>query len=233
MARFFIDRPVLAWVISIVIILLGAIAAGFLPIAEYPEITPPTVRVTASYPGANANVVADTVAAPITGRLRTPRARSAGRSRACLRAAGGGASTPAASSWSTPLAVILVVPMCLLSALAGIAFRGMDVNIFVQIGFVVLVGLACKNAILIVEFAKQQRELGKSRSEAVVNAAVTRLRPIVMTSACFIRMVPPYFAADAVSLVSISRSRAVFPDDTGLRTMYKSERAVRQILEVR
>src|SRR5207253_1785858 len=64
-ARFFIDRPVLAWVISIVIILLGAIAAGFLPVAEYPEIQPPTVRVTASYPGANAQVVADTVAAPI------------------------------------------------------------------------------------------------------------------------------------------------------------------------
>src|SRR6058998_2866573 len=65
LARFFIDRPVLAWVISVVIILLGAIAAGFLPIAEYPEITPPTVRVTANYPGANAKVVADTVAAPI------------------------------------------------------------------------------------------------------------------------------------------------------------------------
>src|SRR5579859_1174053 len=65
LARFFIDRPVLAWVISIVIILLGAIAAGFLPVAEYPEITPPTVRVTANYPGANAQVVADTVAAPI------------------------------------------------------------------------------------------------------------------------------------------------------------------------
>src|SRR5881275_801188 len=65
LARFFIDRPVLAWVISVVIVLLGAIAAGFLPIAEYPEITPPTVRVTASYPGANAQVVADTVAAPI------------------------------------------------------------------------------------------------------------------------------------------------------------------------
>src|ERR1700738_5455458 len=64
LARFFIDRPVLAWVISIVIILLGAIAAGFLPIAEYPEITPPTVRVTANYPGANAQVVADTGAAP-------------------------------------------------------------------------------------------------------------------------------------------------------------------------
>src|SRR6202166_365198 len=65
LARFFIDRPVLAWVISIVIVLLGAISAGFLPIAEYPEIQPPTVRVTASYPGANAQVVADTVAAPI------------------------------------------------------------------------------------------------------------------------------------------------------------------------
>src|SRR6202521_4153883 len=65
LARFFIDRPVLAWVISIVIILLGSIAAALLPIAEYPEITPPNVRVTANYPGANAQVVADTVAAPI------------------------------------------------------------------------------------------------------------------------------------------------------------------------
>src|ERR1700720_2716487 len=65
LARFFIDRPILAWVISIVIVLLGGIAAGFLPIAEYPEITPPTVRVTANYPGANARVVADTVAAPL------------------------------------------------------------------------------------------------------------------------------------------------------------------------
>src|SRR5437899_10088511 len=65
LAKFFIARPVLAWVISIVIILLGAIAVGFLPVAEYPDITPPTVRVTAVYPGANAVVVADTVAAPI------------------------------------------------------------------------------------------------------------------------------------------------------------------------
>ena len=65
LARFFIDRPVLAWVISIVIILFGVIAAALLPIAEYPEITPPTVQVTARYPGANAKVIADTVAAPI------------------------------------------------------------------------------------------------------------------------------------------------------------------------
>ncbi len=65
LARFFIDRPVLAWVISIVIVLLGGIAAALLPVAQYPQITPPTVRVTAFYPGANAQVVADTVAAPV------------------------------------------------------------------------------------------------------------------------------------------------------------------------
>src|SRR5277367_4133564 len=66
-------------------------------------------------------------------------------------------------SWSLPLAVILVVPMCLLSALAGIAFRWMDNNIFTQIGFVVLIGLACKNAILIVEFARDRQQEGASR----------------------------------------------------------------------
>src|SRR2546426_1889981 len=65
LARFFIDRPVLAWVISIVIILLGGLAYGLLPVAQYPQVTPPTIRVTATYPGANARVVADTVAAPI------------------------------------------------------------------------------------------------------------------------------------------------------------------------
>ena len=112
-------------------------------------------------------------------------------------------------SWSTPLAVILVVPMCLLSALVGTALRGLDVNIFVQIGFVVLVGLACKNAILIVEFAKQQRDLGKSRREAIVNAAVTRLRPIVMTSACFVHMVPPCFATGAAPRLRRSLGTAV------------------------
>src|SRR5258708_23985477 len=69
LARFFIDRPILAWVISVVIILLGGIAAALLPVAEYPEITPPTVQVTAKYPGANAQVVADTVAAPIGQHL--------------------------------------------------------------------------------------------------------------------------------------------------------------------
>jgi hydrophobe/amphiphile efflux-1 (HAE1) family protein len=100
-------------------------------------------------------------------------------------------------NWSLPLAVVLVVPMCMLSALAGIALRGMDVNIFVQIGFVVLIGLACKNAILIVEFARDRQLEGASRFDAAVEAARTRLRPILMTSACFVHMVPPYFAAGA------------------------------------
>jgi multidrug efflux pump len=100
-------------------------------------------------------------------------------------------------SWSLPLAVVLVVPMCLLNALAGVALRDMDVNLFVQIGFVVLIGLACKNAILIVEFARDRQQEGASRFDAAVEASRVRLRPILMTSACFVHMVPPYFAGGA------------------------------------
>ena len=98
-------------------------------------------------------------------------------------------------NWSLPLAVILVVPMCLLSALAGVALAGMDVNIFVQVGFVVLVGLACKNAILIVEFARDRQAEGASRYEAAVEAARLRLRPILMTSFAFILGVFPLVIA--------------------------------------
>jgi multidrug efflux pump len=94
-------------------------------------------------------------------------------------------------SWSLPLAVILVVPMCLLSAIAGVNIAHMDINIFTQIGFVVLVGLASKNAILIVEFAKVQRHAGQSRREATLEACKLRLRPIVMTSLAFILGVSP------------------------------------------
>src|SRR5207302_4386544 len=94
-------------------------------------------------------------------------------------------------SWSLPLAVILVVPMCVLSALTGIALAAMDVNIFVQVGFVVLVGLACKNAILIVEFARDRQQEGASRFEAAVEAARVRLRPILMTSFAFVLGVFP------------------------------------------
>jgi multidrug efflux pump len=98
-------------------------------------------------------------------------------------------------SWSLPMSVILVVPMCLLSALTGIALAGMDVNIFVQVGFVVLVGLACKNAILIVEFARDRQQEGVSRFDAAVEAAKVRLRPIVMTSFAFILGVLPLVIA--------------------------------------
>ncbi|HEV3118629.1 MAG TPA: efflux RND transporter permease subunit [Gemmataceae bacterium] len=94
-------------------------------------------------------------------------------------------------SWSLPLAVILVVPMCVLSALTGVHIANHDINIFTQIGFVVLVGLASKNAILIVEFAKQQRHEGKSRREATLEACKLRLRPIIMTSFAFILGVLP------------------------------------------
>src|SRR5205085_9626590 len=96
---------------------------------------------------------------------------------------------------SLPLGVILVVPMCLLSALGGVALAGMDVNIFVQVGFVVLVGLACKNAILIVEFARDRQQEGASRFDAAVEAARVRLRPIIMTSFAFILGVLPLVVA--------------------------------------
>jgi multidrug efflux pump len=94
-------------------------------------------------------------------------------------------------SWSLPLAVILVVPMCILCSVAGVALAGMDINIFTQIGFVVLVGLASKNAILIVEFAKAKHEAGLPRFEATLEACRLRLRPIMMTSFAFILGVVP------------------------------------------
>lgn len=94
-------------------------------------------------------------------------------------------------SWSLPLAVILVVPMCLLSAIVGVRIAGQDINIFTQIGFVVLVGLASKNAILIVEFAKGRRADGLSRRDATLEACRLRLRPIIMTSCAFILGVVP------------------------------------------
>ncbi len=98
-------------------------------------------------------------------------------------------------SWSLPLAVILVVPMCLLCSVVGVNLDRSDVNIFVQIGFVVLVGLASKNAILIVEFAKQQRESGVESFKATTEACRLRLRPILMTSFAFILGVVPLVIA--------------------------------------
>jgi hydrophobe/amphiphile efflux-1 (HAE1) family protein len=98
-------------------------------------------------------------------------------------------------SWALPLAVILVVPMCLLCSVVGVNLAGSNVSIFTQIGFVVLVGLASKNAILIVEFARQQRKAGQPRQEATLAASRLRLRPILMTSFAFILGVVPLVVA--------------------------------------
>ncbi len=94
-------------------------------------------------------------------------------------------------SWSMPMAVLLVVPMCLLSAIAGLWITHLDINIFVQVGFIVLVGLAAKNAILIVETARERRHAGLSLHDAALDAAKERLRPIIMTSLAFILGVAP------------------------------------------
>jgi multidrug efflux pump len=99
-------------------------------------------------------------------------------------------------SWTLPIAVILVVPTCVLSALVGVYFAKQDVNLFTQVGFVVLIGLACKNAILIIEYAKKLRESGHDRRESILEACKLRLRPILMTSLAFILGVLPLAIAE-------------------------------------
>src|SRR5258706_10620622 len=98
-------------------------------------------------------------------------------------------------SWSLPLSVILNVPMTILSAIAGVWVTGGDSNVFTQISFLVLAGLACKNAILIVEFARQRETEGASRREAILEACRIRLRPVLMTSVAFIMGVVPLVLA--------------------------------------
>ncbi|HEV8003954.1 MAG TPA: efflux RND transporter permease subunit [Planctomycetaceae bacterium] len=120
-------------------------------------------------------------------------------------------------SWTLPLAVILVVPLCLLCSVTGVLLTHKDVDIFVQIGLVVLVGLACKNAILIVEFARQLHQEGKPRFEATVEAARLRLRPILMTSFAFILgVVPLVFATGAGAEMRWSLGTAVFSGMLGV-----------------
>lgn len=120
-------------------------------------------------------------------------------------------------SWSLPLAVILVVPLCLLCSIAGVLLAGSSVNIFVQIGLVVLVGLACKNAILIVEFARQLHHRGQSRIEATQEASRRRLRPILMTSFAFILGVfPLVIAQGAGAEMRQSLGTAVFSGMIGV-----------------
>jgi hydrophobe/amphiphile efflux-1 (HAE1) family protein len=120
-------------------------------------------------------------------------------------------------SFSLPLAILLIVPMALLAGLVGIKLQGGDNNIFTQIGFLVLVGLASKNAILIVEFAKHLQEQGRDRVSAVLEAARLRLRPIVMTSIAFVMGVLPLVLADgAGSEVRRAMGAAVFSGMIGV-----------------
>jgi multidrug efflux pump len=120
-------------------------------------------------------------------------------------------------SWSLPLAVILVVPLCLLCSVAGVRWSNRDVNIFVQIGLVVLVGLACKNAILIVEYARQLHQEGKTVFAATVEASRLRLRPILMTSFAFILgVVPLVVASGAGAEMRRSLGTAVFSGMLGV-----------------
>ena len=114
-------------------------------------------------------------------------------------------------SWTLPLAIMLIVPMCLLSAVFGVSLHGQDINILTQIGFIVLIGLAAKNAVLIVEFARQLEEQGRDRVEAAVEAGKLRLRPILMTSLAFtLGVVPLYIARGAGAELRIALGTAVF-----------------------
>ena len=120
-------------------------------------------------------------------------------------------------SLTLPLAVILIVPMCLIASIVGVVMRGQDNNILTQVGFVVLIGLAAKNAILIVEFAKQLEDAGRDRYAAAVEAARLRLRPILMTSLAFIfGVVPLVWATGAGAELRQALGTAVFSGMIGV-----------------
>ena len=120
-------------------------------------------------------------------------------------------------SWTLPLAVILIVPVCICAALFGVWLSGGDNNVFVQVGLVVLMGLACKNAILIVEFARELEIQGKGVIEAALEACKLRLRPIVMTSVAFIAgSVPLLIGGGAGSEVRAATGITVFAGMLGV-----------------
>jgi multidrug efflux pump subunit AcrB len=120
-------------------------------------------------------------------------------------------------SLTLPLAVILIVPMCLVASITGVVLRGQDNNILTQVAFVVLIGLAAKNAILIVEFAKQLEDRGSNRFAAAVEAARLRLRPILMTSLAFVfGVVPLVWSVGAGAELRQTLGTAVFAGMIGV-----------------
>ncbi len=126
-------------------------------------------------------------------------------------------------SWKLPLAVILVVPLCMLAAVTGMMIAQLPIDIFVQIGLLVLVGLASKNAILIVEFARDQRLEGKELHEAALAASKIRFRPIIMTSFAFIfGVLPLVLATGAGAEMRQSLGTAVFSGMIGVTSSASS-----------
>jgi multidrug efflux pump subunit AcrB len=120
-------------------------------------------------------------------------------------------------SLTLPLAVILIVPMCLIASITGVVLRGQDNNILTQVGFIVLIGLAAKNAILMVEFAKQLEDAGRDRFAAAIEAARLRLRPILMTSFAFIfGVMPLVWAVGAGAELRQTLGTAVFSGMIGV-----------------
>lgn len=146
-------------------------------------------------------------------------------------------------SWRLPVSIVLIMPMCLLAAVTGLDLRGLDVDILTQIGFIVLIGLAAKNAILIVEFARQAEEAGAAPRAAAISAASTRLRPILMTSLAFLfGVLPLVTATGAGAEMRQSLGTAVFAGMFGVtlfgllftpvfyivvRNMFRSRRAAK------
>lgn len=151
-------------------------------------------------------------------------------------------------SWTLPLAIILIVPLAILAALVGVHLRGLDNNILVQIGLIVLIGLAAKNAILIVEFARQAQDEGETAVEAAITACKLRLRPILMTAFAFILGVVPLMIAKGPGAeLRQSLGTAVFSGMLGvtffglfltpvffvlLRSRYKPRPAAEQVIKI-